>query len=233
VRLQPPPSAPLSRPTSAHLHGILKQPGKSWRRCGNVRGRSIALGRGLCHAADSTALRPIENTAFGPIRRRLATDYSIVYRLERGRARQSQAAGESRPGCGPNAMLSIASPGRHVAKRDAFYSESRPDVAKRDAIYSESRPDVGQTRRHPCTGCMWWQASFMDATHTMAGGPGADVLAAPPMRSGDEPAEASAGPAAGACAVHARVRTYRWMRGTTAHAKCVVACALGRCNMRP
>ena len=107
MRLQPPPSAPLSRPTSAHLHGILKQPGKSWRRCGNVRGRSIALGRGLCHAADSTALRPIENTAFGPIRRRLATDYSIVYRLERGRARQSQAAGESRPGCGPNATPSM------------------------------------------------------------------------------------------------------------------------------
>ena len=204
MRLQPPPSAPLSRPTSAHLHGILKQPGKSWRRCGDVRGRSIALGRGLC--AQQTA----PHAAYREHRVRphpAETRHRLQHCLQaRARTRATKSSGRRVPA----GMW-----------------------AKRDAIYSESRPDVGQTRRHPCTGCMWWQASFMDATHTMAGGPGADVLAAPPMRSGDEPAEASAGPAAGACAVHARVRTYRWMRGTTAHAKCVVACALGRCNMRP
>jgi hypothetical protein len=99
-------------------------------------------------------MRPIENTAFGPIRRGLATDYSIVNRLERGRARQSQAAGESRPGCGPNAMLSIASPGRHVAKRDAFYSESRPDVAKRDAIHVQA---ACGGRRHSWTPLTRWR----------------------------------------------------------------------------
>ena len=58
--------------------------------------------------------------------------------------------------------LARSTKSRLSAKRDAIYSESRPDVAKRDAIYSESRMGAAENRfgsrleNHPYTAASWY-----------------------------------------------------------------------------